>query len=170
MHYLRNQGFGNNPGPMQIFEKVLCSKLKFQRLLVIYVRQYSRGVRNSIYSSFPTAFAIPTWNKEYHDTFYTLCRGALLYPQTSLAILLNSTLPLVWGQLPSFTKSCRALSNTIKSALCNKHGLRHISSYQPIPRHYDRYPVVHALQDREITASQPIAIPSENATRYIVWR
>ena len=105
---------------------------------------------------FNAAFVIPTRNKEYHDTFYTLCRGALLYPQISLAIFLNSTLPLVWGQIPSFTKSCRALSNTIKSAHCNRYGQRPLSSCQPIPRHYDRYPAVHALQDREITASQPL--------------
>ena len=98
------------------------------------------------YSSFPAAFAIPTRNKEYHDTFSTLCRGVLLYPQTSLAILLNSTLPLVWGQIPSFAKSCRALSNTIKSALCNRYGQRPLSSCQPIPRHYDRYHVVHATR------------------------
>ena len=101
-------------------------------------------------------FVIPTRNKEYHDMFYTLSRGAQLYPQTSFAILLNSTLPLVWGQIPSFTKSCRALSNTIKSALCNRYDQRSLSICQPIPRHYDRYPAVHALQDREVAVSQPM--------------
>lgn len=49
-----------------------------------------RGLLELYEVPFHAAFAIPSRNREYHDTFYTLCRGALLFPQTSLALLPKS--------------------------------------------------------------------------------
>jgi hypothetical protein len=63
-------------GQMQFFVSI-SSKIDFiQRTMSISLH---RLIRASM-GSFPAVFVAPSQNREYLDTFYTLCRGGHLYP------------------------------------------------------------------------------------------
>jgi hypothetical protein len=57
------------------------------------------------------AFALLFHDRDYHDTFYTLCRGMLLFHKRPWPYCTCHT--SVWGMLPRFSKSCWALPNSV---------------------------------------------------------
>ena len=72
---------------MQVFEKVsVYGQVLFLKIMSVNLH----GLLEPSRGSFPRGdrSSIPR-NREYHDTFTTLSRGALLFPQTSLALLHN---------------------------------------------------------------------------------
>jgi hypothetical protein len=63
-------------GQMQFFI-IISSKIDFiQKTMSISLH---RLIRASM-GSFPVAFVVSSQNREYVDTFFTLCRGGHLYP------------------------------------------------------------------------------------------
>jgi hypothetical protein len=63
-------------GQMQVFV-IISSKIDFiQKTMFISLHRLIRALMGS----FPAAFVAPSWNREYLNTFCTLCRGGHLYP------------------------------------------------------------------------------------------
>ena len=97
------------------------------------------GLLEPSWGSFPRGdrSSIPR-NREYHDTFITLSRGALLFPQTSLALLHNREylimvipVPTSFSRRPSL-KTRQALAVfTPRSTHCNEPGQRPVFNCQP---------------------------------------
>ena len=112
---------------------------KFSKRFLVTVKFYFKTMSVSLHGllepsrgSFPRGdrSSIPR-NREYHDTFITLSIGALLFLQTSLALLHNREylygvfpIPTSFSRRPSLKTRQSLAFFTPYSAHCNKPNLR----------------------------------------------